>query len=163
MLGKQALQCLAMLSIAKQYLVIFLIYKDLCCAETDTFLERDDLVHSYTQWYSISIRRTWFLSYNLLLSKRAPPYPLYRRHRRPPPETPPKIAIAITTTLKTTSLTRTEGFVSLAAFDDPLGPSSCRYLRTLQRSKRKSRRDCAEAKAKASKNAMRWRRTHYNW
>jgi hypothetical protein len=49
MLGKQALQCLAMLSNAEQYLAIFLIYMDLCCAETKTFFQRDDLVYSYTQ------------------------------------------------------------------------------------------------------------------
>jgi hypothetical protein len=66
---------------------------------------------------------------NLLLSKRAPPYPLYCHHRRSPPaKTPPT---ARTTTPEITSSTRTEGFASLAAFDDPLGPSSPRYLRSL--------------------------------
>jgi hypothetical protein len=47
MLAKQALQCLAMLSNAEQYLAIFLLYMDLCCAETETFFfHRDDLVLS---------------------------------------------------------------------------------------------------------------------
>lgn len=46
-----------------------------------------------------------------LLSKRAPPYPLYRRHRRPPPlKTPPT---ARATTPETTSSSKTEGFASL--------------------------------------------------
>ena len=60
---------------------------------------------------------------------------------------------------ETTSLTKTEGFASLAVFDDPLGLSSPRCPRMLQRSKRKSRKDCAKAKtnakAKASKSGMR--------
>jgi hypothetical protein len=38
-----------MLSNAEQYLAIFLIYMDLCCAETDRSFEGDSLVRSYTQ------------------------------------------------------------------------------------------------------------------
>ena len=67
----------------------------------------------------------------LLLSKRAPPYPLYRYYHHPP--------TARMTIPETTSLTKTEGFASLALFDDLLRLSSPRCPRMLQRSKRKSR------------------------
>jgi len=91
---------------------------------------------------------------SLLPLKRDPPHRHYRYHRRPPPETLLKTATA------TTSSTRTEGFASLAAFDDPLGLSSRRCLRMLQRSERKSRRD--SVKVKTGKSATRRQRTHHN-
>jgi hypothetical protein len=88
---------------------------------------------------------------NLLLSKKDPLlHPYYHHHRQYPLKTPPKAA----TTPRTTSLTRTEGFASLAVFDDPLGPSSRRCLRKLQRSGRESRRESAKAKAKAKAKEM---------
>jgi hypothetical protein len=88
---------------------------------------------------------------NMLLSKRAPPIlpfaiiAILLRRR-------PKTAIAATPA--TTTLTRTEGFVSLAA---PLGWYSPRCLRRLQRSKRRSRRDGADSKAKNNHNQQKIR------
>jgi hypothetical protein len=72
---------------------------------------------------------------NRFSRRRAPLYRLYRHHYHPP--------TARMTTQETISLTRIEGFASLAVFDDPLGPSSPRCLRMLQRSKRRSKADCA--------------------